>query len=65
MSLSPLDASNYLVCAGLAAPHFLYAYIWFFPQQWMAAFMKRSVEAFETMAWLLKGAVIRGREMPR
>lgn len=55
MALSEMD-SNYLVCACLAAPHILYAYIWFFPQQWMAAFKKRSVEAFETLAWVLKGA---------
>ena len=50
-----LDASNYTVCACLAAPHLLYAYIWFFPQHWRAAFKQRSVEAFETVAWLLKG----------
>jgi hypothetical protein len=52
-----LDASNYLVCAGLALPHFLYAFIWFFPKRWMAMFKKRSVEAFETAAWALKGAI--------
>ncbi|EFN59374.1 hypothetical protein CHLNCDRAFT_137846 [Chlorella variabilis] len=54
MPLSQAD-SNTLVCLGLALPHFLYAYIWFFPQQWMAAFKKRSVEVFETLAWALKG----------
>ncbi|KAI3433647.1 hypothetical protein D9Q98_003456 [Chlorella vulgaris] len=47
--------SNILVCVGLALPHFLYAAIWFFPQLWMAVFKKRSVEAFETLAWALKG----------
>ena len=51
-----LPASNWLVCGCLAAPHFLYAYIWFFPKQWQAVFKKRSVEAFETLAWLLKSA---------
>ena len=58
MPLSQAD-SNTLVCLGLALPHFLYAYIWFFPQQWMAAFKKRSVEVFETLAWALKGAITR------
>lgn len=51
-----LDESNWLVCAALAAPHALYAFIWFFPRTWQAAFKKRSVEAFETVAWLLKSA---------
>ena len=55
MAPTALDASNYTVCACLAAPHLLYAYIWFFPQHWRAAFKQRSVEAFETVAWLLKG----------
>lgn len=49
-----LDESNWLVCAALAAPHALYAFIWFFPRTWQAVFKKRSVEAFETVAWLLK-----------
>lgn len=49
-----LEQSNWAVCAALAAPHLLYAYIWFFPRQWQAIFKKRSVEAFETLAWLLK-----------
>jgi hypothetical protein len=52
-----LAESNYLVCGALALPHFLYAFIWFFPQRWMALFKKRSVEAFETVAWFLKGAI--------
>ena len=55
MELSKLDP-NYIVCAALAAPHLLYAFIWFLPHRWMAIFKKRSVEAFETVAWLLKGA---------
>lgn len=49
-------ASNWGVVAALAAPHALYAYIWFFSHQWRGAFKKRSVEAFETTAWALKGA---------
>ena len=49
-----LEESNWLVCGALAAPHLLYAFIWFFPRTWQAAFKKRSVEAFETVAWLLK-----------
>lgn len=50
-----LEFSNYTVCAALAAPHLLYAYIWFFPRRWMALFGKNSCKTFETVAWLLKG----------
>ena len=52
--MDPLQASNLAVVGCLAAPHLLYAYIWFLPRQWQAIFKKRSVEAFETLAWLLK-----------
>ncbi|KAL4430840.1 hypothetical protein ABPG75_006096 [Micractinium tetrahymenae] len=49
-----LEMSNYTVCAALAAPHLLYAYIWFLPRRWMALFGKNSCKMFETVAWLLK-----------
>ncbi|KAI7841557.1 hypothetical protein COHA_004728 [Chlorella ohadii] len=52
--MDALEASNWTVAGCLAAPHLLYAYIWFFPRSWQAIFKKRSVEAFETVAWLLK-----------
>lgn len=52
--MDALEASNWTVAGGLAAPHLLYAFIWFFPRSWQAIFKKRSVEAFETVAWLLK-----------
>lgn len=55
-----LEQSNYAVCSALAAPHLLYAFIWFFPRRWMAWFGKRSVKVFETVAWLLKGERDRG-----
>lgn len=53
-TMDALEASNWTVAGCLAAPHLLYAYIWFFPRSWQAIFKKRSVEAFETVAWLLK-----------
>lgn len=52
--MDALEASNWTVAGGLSAPHLLYAFIWFFPRSWQAIFKKRSVEAFETVAWLLK-----------
>ena len=54
--MEPLALSNWALAAGLAAPHALYAYIWFLPHRWRAAFGKRAVESFETTAWVLKGA---------
>lgn len=53
-TMDALEASNWGVAGALAAPHLLYAYIWFLPKQWQAIFKKRSVETFETVAWLLK-----------
>jgi methylene-fatty-acyl-phospholipid synthase len=38
----------------LAAPHLLYGFIWFFPQNWQAQFGKRSVLVFDSCAWVLK-----------
>lgn len=55
VDMDRLEFSNYTVCAALAAPHLLYAYIWFFPRRWMALFGKNSCKTFETVAWLLKG----------
>lgn len=52
--MDALEASNWAAAGALAAPHLLYAYIWFLPKQWQAIFKKRSVETFETVAWLLK-----------
>ena len=52
--------SDWIVVGVLASPHLLYAYIWFFSEQWMAAFRKRSVQVFENVAWLLKGEGDRG-----
>lgn len=50
-----IQLSDVAVVACLAAPHLLYAYIWYFPQQWLAAFKKQSVWVFEAVAWALKG----------
>ena len=50
-------ASIWAAIAFLALPHLLYAFIWFFPHLWMNAFKKRSVEVFETVAWLMKGTL--------
>jgi hypothetical protein len=46
---------DWITVAALAAPHFLYAFIWYMPHLWMRAFGKKSVNVFETTAWLLKG----------
>jgi len=51
-----LSLSNWVVVGCLALPHLLYAYIWFFPHKWRALFKKQSVDVFEKLAWLLKGA---------
>lgn len=48
------NASNWIVVGALALPHLLYAFIWYMPELWMKTFQKRSVEVFETCAWLLK-----------
>jgi hypothetical protein len=56
MQLTP-DQSNWLVVAALASPHILYAYIWFFPQQWMTAFKSKSVDIFAWIATVLKGTL--------
>lgn len=53
--MDSVEASNWGVVACLALPHLLYAFIWFFPQRWMAAFKKSSVVIFENVAWALKG----------
>ena len=50
-----LTLGNWMTVAALAAPHLLYAFIWFFPQKWMKAFDKSSVMVFENFAWMLKG----------
>lgn len=54
--MDALAVSNWGVVAALAIPHILYAFIWFLPGLWMKAFKRKSVEVFETAAWLLKGA---------
>lgn len=48
------NASNWIVVGALALPHLLYAFIWYMPEVWMKLFKKKSVEVFETCAWLLK-----------
>lgn len=62
--MSALEASNLVVCAALAAPHLLYAFIWFRPLQWHAWFGKNGCRVFEGLAWLLKGerAIDRGHQ---
>ena len=55
MASDHLMTSNWTVVAALASPHLLYAFIWFYPDQWMKAFKKGSVQAFESAAWALKG----------
>lgn len=47
--------SDWATVGILATPHLLYAFIWYMPHLWMKAFGKKSVEYFETIAWILKG----------
>jgi hypothetical protein len=44
-----------ILAAAVAAPHFLYAFIWFKPQVWMRLFPKNAVDAFATCGLLGKG----------
>jgi hypothetical protein len=44
-----------ILAAALAAPHFLYAFIWFKPYVWMRLFPKNAVDAFATCGLLGKG----------
>nr|BBC28424.1 phospholipid-N-methyltransferase [Chlamydomonas applanata] len=37
---------DWVLVAALASPHFLYAFIWFFPKTWQRAFGKGAVDAF-------------------
>lgn len=50
---------DWLLFVTLAAPHALYAYIWFFPAHWRALFRRSPVSAFATAASLLKGLPFR------
>ena len=51
-------ALSWLVALAIAVPHVLYAYIWFFPDKWRAAFKSRSVDVFHAAAWALKGVAL-------
>lgn len=48
-------SEDWTTVAILAIPHFLYAFIWYFPHLWMKAFGKHSIQCFESIAWILKG----------
>lgn len=50
-----LEMSDWMVVLALALPHLLYAYIWFYPQQWKDTFKGRSVDIFASIAGALKG----------
>ena len=54
ISLISPEQSNWIVGLILAAPHILYAYLWFFPGHWKAAFAARSVDVFATVAATMK-----------
>ena len=61
---------DWLLFATLAAPHVLYAYVWLFPGRWRGIFRRNPVNAFATVASLLKGALCvivlcRGRKATR
>jgi hypothetical protein len=46
--------SPLLLCAAVSAPHFLYAFIWFYPDVWQRLFPKNAVQAFATAGALGK-----------
>ena len=50
---------EWALALALAAPHVLYGFIWFFPDAWRARFGKQSVLVFDSVAWVLKGTIIR------
>lgn len=50
-----LRPSALAVCFAIALPHFLYAFIWFRPEQWMKFFPKSPVDAFATAGLIGKG----------
>jgi methylene-fatty-acyl-phospholipid synthase len=49
-----VEVSNIVVAAALASPHLVYSFVWFFPNIWMKAYGRWSVQVFESLAWLLK-----------
>ena len=51
-------STEWSLALALAAPHVLYAFIWFFPSVWRRRFGERSVAVFDGTAWVLKGAPI-------
>uniref|UniRef100_A0A1D2ABM8 phosphatidyl-N-methylethanolamine N-methyltransferase n=1 Tax=Auxenochlorella protothecoides TaxID=3075 RepID=A0A1D2ABM8_AUXPR len=53
-SISNATPEDWYVITTLALPHLLYAYIWFNSSTWLKTFGKKSVQRFETAAWLLK-----------
>ncbi len=63
-SAAELAASNWIAVAALAAPHLLYAVLWFLPHRWLALFKERAVETFEATAGSLKGARRRRARRP-
>ena len=59
MVIDQLLIANWVVVAALAAPHLLYAYIWFYPQRWRyqlrGVFKDEAAHMFSAIAWLRKG----------
>ena len=55
VTAASLELSSWATLAALAAPHLLYAFIWFYPHAWQHWFGKRACEWFERIAWALKG----------
>lgn len=56
--LSKLCPHPLVLAAAIAAPHFLYAFIWFKPHVWMRLFPKNAVETFAICGLLGKGACL-------
>jgi hypothetical protein len=52
---SALCPSPLALVLALAAPHFLYAFVWLAPGAWQRAFGKRSVDVFASAGVVGKG----------
>ena len=46
---------DWVLVAAISAPHFLYAFLWFFPKAWQSVFGRQATEAFAMAGAIGKG----------
>lgn len=51
----PVVVANVQACAFIALPHFIYAFIWFYPRVWRHWFGKKAADAFAMVGLVTKG----------